>query len=177
MNVKHMISFAGACLLIIVGVIVSGSAVLSIFIFMPSQGISNVAGYCTYHILTNSMAPAINRGDLVVVDGTAIDQIKEGDIIVFFRERNITITHRVVEVQKGDDPFDFTFITKGDSNAYPDEEEVSGYNVVGVVRGCIPNAGFLAPFLVPVLIVLGCGAIIGGAVWMKCLSRRKRCTP
>lgn len=59
-----------------------------------------------------SMLPAIQPGDIVIID-TKLDKIQIGDVIVYQYGSKL-IGHRVVAVvQEG-------YITKGDNNPYPD---------------------------------------------------------
>ncbi len=74
-------------------------------------------GYKNFIVLTGSMKPTLNEGDIVFVKETK--EIKENDIIAF-REGNSVVTHRVFELYKEDGKE--YYITKGDANNGTDTE-------------------------------------------------------
>lgn len=92
-----------------------------------------VSGIFDYQIIaigSNSMLPHYGRGDAVIFQKLAPEQIQEDDILVFRRE-NIIVTHRVTKVVKKDDQLYFQ--TKGDAEAEPNEELVQSGDVIGRV--------------------------------------------
>jgi signal peptidase len=74
-------------------------------------------GYQTSTMLTGSMAPLINPGDIVLTRPVPLEDIKVGDIITYsipVEDRRIE-THRIIEITV--DPDGTTTIqTKGDAN-------------------------------------------------------------
>jgi signal peptidase len=101
-------------------------------------------GVRTFAVLTGSMTPAIEPGDLVFTVPTEFDDIQAGDVITFVLNEDLDVaTHRVAskDVQAQ------TIVTKGDANAQTDGSPVLYGNVVGVVRLVIPKAGFVLSFL------------------------------
>jgi signal peptidase len=65
-----------------------------------------------------SMLPTLEGGDLVVIQGTSIDQIHVGDIIVYNGLCSVSgqsVIHRVIQVTSSG------LITKGDNNPEPDQ--------------------------------------------------------
>ncbi|MBI4328845.1 MAG: signal peptidase I [Chloroflexi bacterium] len=60
-------------------------------------------------VISRSMWPALNRGDLVLIQGTTREEIQVGTILVFHHNNGISI-HRVIRMD-GD-----TIVTKGDAN-------------------------------------------------------------
>ncbi|WP_379798148.1 signal peptidase I [Haloplanus sp. GCM10025708] len=100
----------------------------------------------SYVVLTASMAPAIDPGDVVVV--TAVDprRIRVDDVITHQRGRGeIPVTHRVAEVIESDDGL--LFQTRGDANEDPDASPVPAAAVVGVVTLTIPYIGHVVSFV------------------------------
>ncbi|AUZ34920.1 signal peptidase I [Arthrobacter sp. PGP41] len=76
-----------------------------------------VLGYQTSTMLTGSMAPLINAGDVVVSVPKPVSSLKTGDIITYGIpvEDHRVETHRIIEiVRKGDGTT--TVRTKGDAN-------------------------------------------------------------
>ncbi len=102
-----------------------------------------------YTIISPSMTPNIQVYDVVFVKKTNPEDIHIGDIISYYSTNdyfgNIPITHRVVE--KFNTNQGITFKTKGDANPVKDEETIFSNNVVGVVKGVIPQLGRVQFFL------------------------------
>ena len=96
----------------------------------------NFFGYKNFIVLTGSMKPTLNEGDIVFVKEAK--EIKENDIIAF-REQNSVVTHRVFEVYKenGED----YYITKGDANSGTDTRLLSISDVEGKYVFKIPFVG------------------------------------
>ncbi len=92
-------------------------------------------GYKNFIVLTGSMEPTLNKGDIVFVKET--NDIKVNDIISF-RINNSVVTHRVKEIYK-EDGKDF-YITKGDANTGTDTELIN----IEIVEG---KYSFKIPFL------------------------------
>jgi signal peptidase len=87
-------------------------------------------------ILTESMKPIINPGDMVIIEKCDINQIKENDIIQY-KVKDYTVVHRVIKIN-----FDKTeIITKGDNNNNIDKP-VSKDQIIGKIRFKIPYIGY-----------------------------------
>ena len=93
-------------------------------------------GYKNFIVITGSMKPTLNEGDIVFVKD--VKDIQENDIIAF-REQNSVVTHRVFEVYKenGED----YYITKGDANSGTDTRLLSISDVEGKYVFKIPFVG------------------------------------
>uniref|UniRef100_UPI003F49280F signal peptidase I n=1 Tax=Pseudarthrobacter oxydans TaxID=1671 RepID=UPI003F49280F len=76
-----------------------------------------ILGYQTSTMLTGSMSPLINPGDVVVTAPTPVDQIRVGDIITYHIpvEDQRVETHRVTEITANPDGT-VSVQTKGDAN-------------------------------------------------------------
>lgn len=94
-------------------------------------------------VLTGSMEPLIQPGDAVVIrklkTEAELEQLREGDIINFKRE-DITITHRILTIKK-DEAGNLSFVTKGDNNDSPDQQEVAPNDIQGTVEKIVPKVG------------------------------------
>ena len=109
---------------------------------------TKVIGLRTFSVLSPSMKPAYNVGDLVYVKSYAVEaipeKIKVGDPITFVLDENLTVaTHRVVAV----DLETSHFTTKGDANDTPDANPVLFKNVIGKVVFKIPLLGYVADWV------------------------------
>lgn len=105
----------------------------------------NIPRFGLYTIISPSMEPAVKVYD-VVVDLNVFNQdsIKEGDIITFISNSNIskglTVTHRVIDVITNSDGTK-SYITKGDNNLKADQATVNYNDVLGKVLFKIPQLG------------------------------------
>lgn len=109
--------------------------------FLHADKIPSFLGYKSFVIVSGSMCPELDIGDIVVINQNT-DQIKKGDIISF-REGNSIITHRVDHVIDSGK----RFITKGDANSSEDINPVNLENVEGVYSFKIPKIGKFILFM------------------------------
>jgi signal peptidase I len=103
---------------------------------------------------SNSMVPAFYKGDMLVLMGSAQEQLSINDVIVFDPPRGGTpIVHRIVDIN-----IDGTFQTKGDANSgqLPYELSISYEQVHGRVVMIMPYLGWvkigMTQYLMPNLI-------------------------
>lgn len=68
----------------------------------------------TLTVISHSMYPALNRGDLILVKEVAAEEIEVGTVVVFRHGGGLAV-HRVIEIE-GD-----TIITRGDANPKADD--------------------------------------------------------
>ncbi len=99
-------------------------------------------GIKTYVIISGSMKPNYNIGDIVVAKNTNANSLKEGDVISF-RQGQIIVTHRIIKVENSNK---LVFKTKGDNNNSEDSEEVTANLIEGKVVFKIPWIGNIALF-------------------------------
>lgn len=90
-------------------------------------------------IVSGSMIPHIDIGDVIIIKKIDTDQIKVGDIIQF-RKDNLDIAHRVEEIIMKDE---LCFKTKGDNNNVSDSKLVTSKEVRGKVISIVPKLGKL----------------------------------
>lgn len=100
-------------------------------------------GYTPYAVLSGSMMPVYQVGDLVYVHEKAPEDIQPGEVITFVADENLTVvTHRVV----GADRENRFFITKGDANNVEDGSPVLYENVVGTAAFSLPKLGYVSAY-------------------------------
>ncbi len=110
-------------------------------------------GLRQYVVMTGSMSPEYEIGDLIVVRKASAPSIQLGDVITYSAGQESTVTHRVVDiVQKNGQVY---YQTKGDSNNTPDTELVPYTSVQGKVFFNIHQAGKLITTF-----ITGCGSIL-----------------
>jgi signal peptidase len=103
----------------------------------------HVLGYRTMTMLTGSMAPEINPGDVTIVTPVAISEVTEGMVITYHRpiEDHSLVTHRVISVETAPDG-SVSVQTKGDANAAADPWTATlAGDTAYQVRGVIPGLG------------------------------------
>ena len=105
-------------------------------------------------IRSDSMAPAIDRGDLAIARTQSAGDVSVGDIVSLTNRDGDRVTHRVVTA----DPFgsSIQFTLKGDANAVPDAEVYNETSVDKVIWSA-PKVGY------PMSVAIGpVGVLIGG---------------
>ncbi|NLU46617.1 MAG: signal peptidase I [Syntrophomonadaceae bacterium] len=90
-------------------------------------------------IVSGSMLPVIQIGDVVIVKKIPAEQVQVGDIIQFKTE-NIRVAHRVIDIRE--ENHQKVLITKGDNNQAVDSDPVLPEQVVGRVVAIIPKIGW-----------------------------------
>ena len=135
---------------------------------------SRVIGLQCFNIISPSMAPEYNVGDLIYVKDVDPTTIKAGDVITFIVNENLVVgTHRVVRVDEEKQHF----YTKGDANNAEDAEPVHFNNVIGVPRFSIPKLGYVSAFIQNppgTYITIALGAILIVAVFLPDLFTKKK---
>lgn len=92
-------------------------------------------------VISGSMRPTFDVGDVVLVLRVPTEKIREGNVICF-RQGQLPTLHRAIEVKAG--PGGRVFVTKGDANRRPDPEPVLPAQVRGKVVGKIPKIGWVS---------------------------------
>lgn len=103
---------------------------------------SGVFRFYALTIVSGSMEPTINIGDMIIVDTyykNHIDEINLGDVLVF-NKHGVAVSHRIVEIKKKENKF--SFYTKGDNNESMDDWIVESDEVIGVTRVNVPVIGY-----------------------------------
>lgn len=108
-------------------------------------------GYSAYIITSDSMAPEISKGDVVITRKIEEEEIKVNDTITFLEEGQ-NITHRVIEIKEIDEHKEY--ITKGDNNEVEDGKSVIYENIKGKVIFKIPFLGNIIFFMKDQIILL-----------------------
>ncbi|TFV81165.1 signal peptidase I [Blastococcus sp. CT_GayMR20] len=151
---------------------VRGVMGLAVLIFAVLAVGPHLLGYRTMTMLTASMAPEIDPGDVTIVTPIAISEVTEGMVITYHKpiEDHSLVTHRVVSVETAADGT-VTVQTKGDANEAIDPwtatlEGDTAYEV----RAVIPELGHLiqalrAPVVTQVLLY-GAPTLLVGWVLM-----------
>jgi signal peptidase len=136
-----------------------------------------VLNYQTSTMLTGSMSPGINPGDVVVSVKTPVSQLNVGDVITYsipIDDRRIE-THRVMSIKRNDAGVT-TVTTKGDANPSRDPwVAVLSEDYVYTQAGVVPYLGDLIralrqPFVQPLILYGGSAllvAVLLTSIWGK----------
>ena len=101
-----------------------------------SDEVPSVAGTLPLIVLTDSMYPVIESGDLIICHTEDPENIQVGDVIAFFDPAgngSSIVTHRVMEIVEEDGQIKWR--TKGDNNNTEDRLLVTGEKLVAVYEG------------------------------------------
>lgn len=123
-----------------------------------------VLGWTPLVIVSGSMAPSIQPGDVVLVDPRA-DDVAPGAVVAYSRDGATPLLHRIVA-----EPADGAYTTKGDANLSADSTPLAAREMLGKGRLVVPYIGFpklWTQHVVGLLMVLP----VGGLVY---LLRRRR---
>jgi len=124
-------------------------------------------------VASGSMYPALEVGDLIIIQGVNVTNIKVGDIIVFNQDGQSAYTiHRVKEIQTFPDGT-LQFITKGDANNSTDAKPVPKHHVKGCVLYRLPLLGYVAlDPTIPIILIITVVTIL--LLWPEKSKRHSR---
>jgi len=110
--------------------------IIYLLIFVPS-----LWGQKPLVVISGSMEPTLKVGGILYYEKINIDELDEGDILVYQANDHI-ISHRIVDIIEND------FITKGDKNNSVDNYLVSSNQVLGKgTDWSIPFIGYYADYI------------------------------
>ncbi len=148
-STRHKIfTIIGTVLCIILVPILIINITLIVKSYTNEEEVPSIGGYLPLIVLTDSMYPKIESGDLIICHTIEPNEVKEGDVIAFFDPAGngtSIVTHRVLEVIEENGTYSFR--TRGDNNNTEDKELVPGENLVGIYKSRIGGAGNVALFM------------------------------
>ena len=116
--------------------------------YINKDEVPSIGGTLPLIVLTDSMHPEIESGDLIICRTAEAEDIKVNDVISFFDPAgngSSVVTHRVIELVEKDG--EIYFRTRGDNNNTEDKELVPADNLIGVYKIRIAGAGNIAMFM------------------------------
>ena len=116
--------------------------------YINKDEVPSIGGTFPLIVLTDSMYPEIESGDLIICNTAEAEDIKVNDVISFFDPAGngtSIVTHRVIEIVEEDG--EILFRTRGDYNNTEDKELVPAENLVGIYKMRIAGAGHIAMFM------------------------------
>lgn len=113
-----------------------------------SSHVANLAGFTPLNVVSDSMAPTFQAGDLIIIRSCDPASLKEGDIVTFHTIINNEFalnTHRIAEIQGQADAR--SYVTKGDNNDIADIHMITDGDIVGKYVARLPHFGRVVEFL------------------------------
>jgi len=110
--------------------------------------VSNVVGYTPLSVMTDSMAPTFNAGDMIFIKKCDPSTLQVGDIITFhtiINNQYTLNTHRIHDITEVSGVRSYT--TMGDNNAVPDTHIIADGDIVGKYVGKLSGFGRVMDFL------------------------------
>lgn len=109
-----------------------------------SDNRKSIGGIKIFTVITGSMIPVYEIGDILIVKEVIPEEIKLEDDIVYQGEKGSfkgkTITHRVISIKKKEDG-NYGIITKGVAN-FSQDPEINQTQVLGKVMFRVPIISF-----------------------------------
>lgn len=126
----------------------------------------SIGGYRIFTIITESMVPAYNVFDVIIAKSVDAENIKVGDDVVYLGNEGSfadkIITHRVIEIEKENNTYNFT--TQGIANTGIDpvinESQIYGVvakksTILSFISKLVNNSfGFYFLILIPLAILI-----------------------
>ena len=131
--ISKFLKIASYC---IFGLIICLSVFVMVLRFLGET--PSVFGYCFYYVLTESMEPEIDSGEMILGKRTDPEQLQVGDVVTYLGDTGSlhgkVITHKIVEIE------DDIITTKGVANDIPDPP-IHSSQVLSKYVMTIPFAG------------------------------------
>ncbi len=138
----------GIILCILLAPILIINITLIIRSFTNKDEVPSVGGIFPLIVLTDSMYPDIQSGDLIICRTEEPENIQVGDVIAFFDPAGngtSIVTHSVIEITEADGQK--AWITRGIANNTNDAMPVPADKLVGVYSRRIPRLGHAVMFM------------------------------
>ena len=143
-----LMTIIGSIMCVILIPILAINITLIVKSYTNQDEVPSIGGYFPLIVLTDSMQPEIDGGDLIICHTIESEDVKDGDIIAFFDPAGngtSIVTHRVTDVVEDGDSVSFR--TKGDANNAEDRVLVEADDLVGIYQSRIKGAGNIAMFM------------------------------
>ena len=142
---KKILSILGIvlCVILIPLLIINLTIIVKSFIY-PND-VPSFMGYKPFIVLSNSMLPTIEVGDIVLDMTVDPSKLAVGDVISFREGTSTVITHRIVNITESGGTRQFT--TRGDNNNTDDSNPVQQTDVEGKMLSNVHHVGDAALFM------------------------------
>lgn len=119
------------CLIFIPLIIVNLTLIIQSY--TNPENLPGIFGIKPAVVLSGSMDPTIETGDLIFIKNVQNDALKEGDVICYMNAGK-AVTHRIVDITVTDSG-DKQYITQGDANNAKDMQPVLEKQIQGIWDG------------------------------------------
>lgn len=146
--IHNVLTVFGSVLCIILIPILIINCTLIIKSYANKDAVPSFGSFIPLIVLTDSMYPDIESGDLIICRQTDAEKIQIGDVISFYDPAGngtSIVTHKVVEILEEND--ELSFITRGIANNTNDAKPVPADKLVGIYGSRIAGAGNIAMFM------------------------------
>jgi signal peptidase len=154
-------------------IVLLGAVVFTVLVAFPGV----IGAKASFVVLSDSMTPTFQSGDMVVVRSVEPTAVSDGSVITYWspNESSTRVTHRVIDVERSDGTVSFR--TKGDANDIPDPYRVRAADLIGEVWFVVPFVGYFVRFASTgagtiVLIVFPGTLLFGTELWNLWNDRR-----
>ncbi|WP_165247620.1 signal peptidase I [Adlercreutzia sp. ZJ141] len=116
--------------------------------FINPNEVPSIGGVFPLIVVTDSMYPDIQGGDLIICHTTDPEQVQVGDVIAFFDPAGngtSIVTHAVTQVENGE--AGLSWITRGIANNADDATPVPADKLVGIYQARLPGVGSVVMFM------------------------------
>jgi len=162
--IKKIFKWVGNILFLLLIFIVASSFYSALQAKRNPGHIPSIMGYRLMTVLSGSMSPVIEAGDMIVAKNIDPENIEIGDVITYRVDQDTFVTHRVMEITEQEGKL--AFKTKGDANNIDDQSLVTPEQVIGSLAFRIPYGGYISNFvrspigfilfiLIPIILLIG----------------------
>ncbi len=156
---QTVLNVFGVVLCVIFIPVIILNVVMIVRSYTESDHIPSVFGYSPVIVLSGSMSPTFEAGDMIVIQKTDPQNLQVNDVICYLEEES-AVTHRIIEIEQADGQV--MYITQGDANNTEDTSPVSPSQIEGKYIG-VHFAG-LGDFAMFLQSPAGMAIFIGGPV-------------
>lgn len=131
-------------------------------------------------VRSDSMAPAIRTGDIILTEVVQPGEVRVGDVVTFQDPSRAgeLVTHRVTERSRQGPVF--SFVTRGDANTGEERWSIGADGTVGTLAFRVPGAGYLTTWLATPWVrtaLLGLVAVLLAVVSIRWIWSRPTAPP
>ncbi len=138
--------------------------VLFIVVMKSSGGEPSIFGYKMYVIISESMEPEINKGDVIISKKYSGQKLKEGDVITYLGKENDlvgkTVTHKIIRVSEDQSEIETQGVANSTADPIIGPSDVKAVMirkavVIGAVYSIITTTwGFICFVILPMVIMI-----------------------
>lgn len=116
------------------------------------KSFATINGYATLEVVTGSMEPTLQVGDIIIID-TKVKDYKKGNIVTFLDTDGTYVTHRLLSINEKE------MVTKGDHNNTQDKpadpKQLVGKYVFKIKKGQKIFSSLKNPLVIILILVNG----------------------